>query len=52
MARPTKRQQAAIRQRNKRIVNMRNTGYPVTYIAEIFSLTKGTVSSIIKNNKN
>ena len=31
---------------------MRKNGYPLVYIAGLHNLTKGTVSLIIKNNKN
>lgn len=52
MARPTKEQEAVNIERDKKIVKMRENGYPFQYIANYFGLTKGRVYNIYKRNKN
>ena len=48
VGRPTKEQQFLKDERNKKIVSMRKAGYPVTFIAGTFGLTKSRTSRIIK----
>jgi hypothetical protein len=51
MARPNKKESLAIRKRNRQILKMRMTGYPIDYIAEYFNKSKSTISEIITNEE-
>ena len=51
MARPNKAQAVIIQKRNDEIVEMLKKGYPMDYIYNYFSLTKGRLSQIIKKLK-
>ena len=48
MGRPTKKDQVLKDERNKKIVSMRKSGYPLIYIAATFNVSKSRISRILK----
>ncbi len=45
--RPKKEHQNLINERNRKMLSMRKNGYPITYIAGVFNLSKGRASIIL-----
>ena len=48
MAKPTKENKPMIIERNKKVIAMRKSGYPLSYIANLYNLSKSQVSRLYK----